>query len=82
MTCQSKSVSTCSLSSTKSATLSTTSSQVVELDATTEEEQVAEVFVRINSEGVTLNQADFILTLMSVFWEKARRAARGVRSRG
>ena len=38
-----------------------------------EEEQVAEVFVRINSEGVTLNQADFILTLMSVFWEKGRR---------
>ncbi len=37
-----------------------------------DEEQVAEVFVRINSEGVTLNQADFILTLMSVFWEKGR----------
>jgi hypothetical protein len=46
---------------------------VVELDATAEEEQVAEVFVRINSEGVVLNQADFILTLMSVFWEKGRR---------
>lgn len=46
---------------------------VVELDATADEEQVAEVFVRINSEGVTLNQADFILTLMSVFWEKGRR---------
>jgi hypothetical protein len=44
---------------------------VVELDATAEEEQVAEVFVRINSEGVVLNQADFILTLMSVFWERA-----------
>ena len=44
-----------------------------------EEEQVAEVFVRINSEGVTLNQADFILTLMSVFWEKAA-TARGLRS--
>jgi hypothetical protein len=27
---------------------------------------------RINSEGVTLKQADFILTLMSVFWEKGR----------
>jgi hypothetical protein len=46
---------------------------VVELDASAEEEQVAEVFVRINSEGVVLNQADFILTLMSVFWEKGRR---------
>ena len=46
---------------------------VVELDASADEEQVAEVFVRINSEGVVLNQADFILTLMSVFWEKGRR---------
>jgi hypothetical protein len=47
--------------------------EVVELDAAVEEEHVAEVFVRINSEGVTLNQADFILTLMSVFREKARK---------
>ena len=47
--------------------------KVVELASTVDEEQVAEVFVRINSEGVTLNQADFILTLMSVFWEKGRR---------
>lgn len=46
--------------------------EVVELDAAVEEEHVAEVFVRINSEGVPLNQADFILTLMSVFREKAR----------
>ncbi|GGP12966.1 DUF262 domain-containing protein [Nonomuraea glycinis] len=47
--------------------------KVVELSRAVNEEQVAEVFVRINSEGVTLNQADFILTLMSVFWEKGRR---------
>jgi hypothetical protein len=47
--------------------------EVVELDAAMDEEHVAEVFVRINSEGVTLNQADFILTLMSVFRDKARR---------
>lgn len=47
--------------------------KVVELAATADEEQVAEIFVRINSEGVTLIQADFILTLMSVFWEKGRR---------
>jgi hypothetical protein len=46
--------------------------KVVELSSAVDEEQVAEVFVRINSEGVTLNQADFILTLMSVFWEKGR----------
>lgn len=47
--------------------------KAVELASAVQEEQVAEVFVRINSEGVTLNQADFILTLMSVFWEKGRR---------
>ena len=39
----------------------------------TSEEQVAEVFVRINSKGKSLNQADFILTLMSVFWEDGRK---------
>ena len=30
------------------------------------------MFVRINSEGKKLNQADFILTLMSVFWDEGR----------
>ena len=34
---------------------------------------VAEVFVRINGQGAKLNQADFILTLMSVFWEDGGR---------
>ena len=47
--------------------------QAIELDREVNEEHVAEVFVRINSEGVQLNSADFILTLMSVFWEKGRR---------
>ncbi|MYA30150.1 MAG: DUF262 domain-containing protein [Gammaproteobacteria bacterium] len=47
--------------------------QAIELDRTVDEEHVAEVFVRINSEGVRLSNADFILTLMSVFWEKGRR---------
>ena len=47
--------------------------KIVELGANVDEERVAEVFVRINSEGVTLNQADFILTLMSVWWDKGRR---------
>lgn len=47
--------------------------QVVELTDQADEEHVAEIFVRINSEGVQLNQADFILTLMSVHWEKGRR---------
>ena len=39
----------------------------VELAPRIDPEQVAEVFVRINSKGVNLNQADFILTLMSVW---------------
>ena len=47
--------------------------QIVELSESSDEEQVAEIFVRTNSEGVALNQADFILTLMSVHWEKGRR---------
>src|SRR5207244_8213430 len=44
----------------------------LELSAQTDEEQVAEVFVRVNSKGTPLNQADFILTLMSVFWDDGR----------
>lgn len=47
--------------------------QIIELSSASDEEQVAEIFVRTNSEGVALNQADFILTLMSVHWEKGRR---------
>lgn len=47
--------------------------KVVELGSDTDEEQVADVFVRINSEGVPLQQADFILTLMSVWWEEGRK---------
>ena len=43
------------------------------LSSQLDEEKVSEIFVRINSEGVSLKQADFILTLMSVFWEKGRR---------
>lgn len=46
---------------------------VIELDAAIDEEQLAEVFVRINSGGVKLNQADFILTIMSVFWDEGRK---------
>ena len=45
----------------------------LQLSADINEEQVAEVFVRINSEGKKLNQSDFILTLMSVFWEEGRK---------
>jgi hypothetical protein len=44
----------------------------LELASQIDEEQVAEVFVRINSKGEELKQADFILTLMSVFWDEGR----------
>ncbi len=44
----------------------------MELSYNVNEEQVADIFVRINSKGVILNQADFILTLMSVFWDQGR----------
>jgi hypothetical protein len=37
-------------------------------------EEVSEIFVRVNSKGTQLNQADFILTLMSVYWDKGRKA--------
>lgn len=44
----------------------------LQLAANISEEDVADVFVRINSKGTPLNQADFILTLMSVFWDEGR----------
>ncbi len=44
----------------------------LELSAGISEEDVSDVFVRINSKGTPLNQADFILTLMSVFWDEGR----------
>lgn len=46
----------------------------LELSQQATEEQVADVFVRINSEGKKLNQSDFILTLMSGFWDAGRAA--------
>lgn len=46
----------------------------LEIASTVDEEEVADIFVRINSEGVKLNQADFILTLLSVFWDEGRAA--------
>ncbi len=45
----------------------------LEISLAANEEQVSEIFVRINSRGRTLNQADFILTLMSVFWDEGRK---------
>lgn len=36
-------------------------------------DEVSEIFVRVNSKGTQLDQADFILTLMSVYWDKGRK---------
>ena len=44
----------------------------LQMNAEISEQDIADVFVRINSQGKTLNQADFILTLMSVFWDEGR----------
>jgi hypothetical protein len=44
----------------------------MEISSTVDEQEVSEIFVRINSQGKQLNQADFILTLLSVFWDKGR----------
>lgn len=44
----------------------------LEISSAADEEQVAEIFVRVNSKGTSLNQANFILTLMSVFWDVGR----------
>lgn len=44
----------------------------LELSANISEENVGDVFVRINSKGTPLKQSDFILTLMSVFWDEGR----------
>lgn len=44
----------------------------LELSSDLDIDEVAEVFVRINSLGVALNSADFILTLMSVHKKDAR----------
>jgi len=45
---------------------------VLEIAQDADEEQVAEIFVRINSKGQNLKQADFILTLLAVFWQEGR----------
>jgi hypothetical protein len=44
----------------------------LELVSSVSAETIADVFVRINGEGKKLNQSDFIMTLMSVFWDEGR----------
>ena len=45
----------------------------LEISSSVDEDKVSEIFVRINSKGEALNQANFILTLMSVFWDEGRK---------
>lgn len=45
---------------------------VVEIQPNADKEVVADIFVRINSEGVSLKASDFILTWLSVFWPEGR----------
>ena len=47
--------------------------QAVQIGHEVGEEIVAEIFLRVNSGGTKLTQADFILTLLSVFREDDRR---------
>ena len=46
---------------------------VLEISQEASDEEVSEIFVRINSKGKPLKRSDFILTLMSVFWEEGRK---------
>lgn len=41
--------------------------------ADVQEDAVADIFVRINSQGVKLDQSDFILTMLSVVWPEGRK---------
>lgn len=45
---------------------------VVHIQSDTEKRTVADIFVRINSEGVRLKSYDYILTWLSVFWRDGR----------
>lgn len=46
---------------------------IFDIKANAEEEAVSEIFVRVNSGGVTLKQNDFILTLLSLYWDEGRK---------
>ena len=65
-------VNTISKRLTQLAGLTSYQFSTVVLSAEMDIDQVAEVFVRINSRGIALNSADFILTLMSVHVPHAR----------
>jgi len=43
-----------------------------EINGNSDEESVADIFVRVNSGGEKLGEDDFILTLISVYWQEGR----------
>ena len=45
----------------------------LEINGNSDEESVADIFVRVNSGGEKLGEDDFILTLISVYWQEGRR---------
>lgn len=45
---------------------------VIELNSNLDIEDVSEIFVRINSQRKSLNQSDFIFTLMSLYWPEGK----------
>lgn len=44
----------------------------LEINGNADEESVADIFVRVNSGGKALGEDDFILTLISVYWQEGR----------
>ena len=46
---------------------------VFDIKADADEESVSDIFVRVNSGGVPLKQNDFILTLLSIYWDEGRK---------
>lgn len=44
----------------------------IELASSLDPEEVSEIFVRINTAGKSLNQSDFIFTLMSLYWPEGK----------
>ena len=45
---------------------------VFDIKADAEEEEVSEIFVHVNSTETPLKQNDFVLTLLSLYWDKGR----------
>jgi len=46
---------------------------IFDIKVMAEEEDVCEIFVRVNSGGISLKQNDFILTLLSLYWDEGRK---------